>query len=116
MEPGMKTIIKIVLAVLAAIFALAWLSEGNDFFLYKFFAPKREAVAREVFEQTKSYNQGMTQELQNMQFQYEQADKGHQEALRGIILHRAADFPEDKMPPSLRSFIQSLRNQQSRSF
>jgi hypothetical protein len=52
---------------------LGWIAEGNNFFLYKFFAPKYAAVQRQTFEQTKSYNQGMIQEMQNMQFQYEQA-------------------------------------------
>jgi len=96
---------------LIAVIGLTWIIQGNDFLLYKLWAPKQEAVRREVFEQTKSYNQGMIQELQNMQFEYVKADKNQQAALRSIILHRAADFPEDKMPPDLRSFIFNLRNQ-----
>ena len=96
---------------LVAVIGLTWIVQGSDFILYKFWAPKQEAVRREVFEQTKSYNQGMIQELQNMQFEYVKADKTQQAALRSIILHRAADFPEDKMPSDLRSFISNLRNQ-----
>ena len=96
---------------LVAVIGLTWIVQGSDFILYKFWAPKQEAVRREVFEQTKSYHQGMIQELQNMQFEYVKADKTQQAALRSIILHRAADFPEDKMPSDLRSFISNLRNQ-----
>jgi len=98
-----------IIAVIA-ILGLTWLGQGNDFFLYKFFAPKQEAVRREVFEQSKAYRQGAIQELQNMQFQYEQADEGHKTALRAIILHRAADFDPDAMPPDLRLFINQLKH------
>ncbi len=61
------------------------------------------------FMQTKSYQQGMIQELQNMQFDYVKADPEAQKALASIILHRAADFPESEMPDDLRAFIRKLR-------
>jgi len=101
------------LAVLCAILALTWIVQGNDFFLYKAFAPKYEAARRETFEQTKAYNQGMVQELQNMQFEYVKADKAHKAALASIILHRAADYPEDKLPADLRNFIRELKRERS---
>jgi hypothetical protein len=105
----MKDVIKYGVAGLAAVIALSWVFQGNDFFLYKFFAPKQEAVRRQVFEETKSYNQGMIQELQNMQFQYEQAKPEQRDALASIILHRAADYDPDRLPPDLRSFIMQLK-------
>lgn len=89
--------------------AIGWFAQGNDFLLFKMFAPKYEKVRRETFEQTKSYNQGMVQELQNMQFQYIQADDAHKAALGTLILHRAADYPEDKLPTDLRDFIKGLK-------
>jgi len=95
---------------LAGMLGIIWILQGSDFFLYKTFAPKYEAVRRDTFEQSKAYNQGMVQELQNMQFQYVQADKEHKAALASIILHRAADYDQDKLPPDLYSFIQSLRH------
>ena len=106
----MKTILAAVLGIFAII-ALGWIVMGNEFFLYKFFAPRQEAVRRQVFEQTKSYNQGMIQELQNMQFQYEQADAQHKAALASLILHRSADFPAESLPPDLDRFIRDLRSQ-----
>lgn len=104
----LKTI-GIIVLVPVAIIALTWIAQGNDFFLYRAFAPKYEQVRRETFEQTKSYRQGMIQELQNMQFQYEQADEAHKDALKSIILHRVADVPEDALTPSLNAFISELR-------
>jgi len=94
---------------LAGFLGLIWIIQGNDFFLYKTFAPKYEAVRRQTFEQSKAYNQGMVQELQNMQFQFIQADKEHKAALASVILHRAADYDESAMPPALAEFVRGLR-------
>ena len=100
---------------LAVVLGLGWVFQGNDFFMYKFFAPKYEDARRNVFENTKSYNQGYIQELQNMQFEYVKADKEHKVALASIILHRAADYPEDKLPSDLRAFISQLRSERTGS-
>ncbi|MFH0873946.1 MAG: hypothetical protein V1846_03900 [Candidatus Komeilibacteria bacterium] len=101
----------IVLATIIFALALTWIFTGNDFFLYKAFAPKYEKTRREVFENTKSYKQGMIQELQAMEFEYIKADSSHKAALADVILRQSADFPEEEMPPSLRSFVQQLRNE-----
>lgn len=90
---------------------LTWLVQGNDFFLYKYFGPRMESVRREVFENTKSYKQGMVQDLLRMQEEYIKADKDHKIALSSMILHRSADFPEDQMPADLRSFIWGLKKE-----
>lgn len=107
----MKTI-GIVVAALLGITLLAFFFQGTDFFLYKVFAPRYEGVRRETFEQSKAYQQGMIQELENMQFEYLQATPPQQEGLRSIILHRVADFPDEELPPHLRSFIEQLRREQ----
>ena len=108
--------IKIVLSCIAGllgILTLTWLIQGSDFFMYKFWAPKYENVRREVFENTKSYNQGMVQELQNMQFEYlSNKDENSKQALASIILHRVADFDDSKLPTDLKLFIQNLKTKQ----
>lgn len=97
-------------AILFFLFLVGWVVQGNEFFMYKFFAPKQEAVRRQVFEETKSYRQGMIQELQNMQMEYAKATPSQRDAIASIILHRAADFPEADMPSDLRTFIADLRH------
>ncbi len=97
------------LGALLTILGLTWLIQGNQFFLLRVFGPAEEAVRRETFEQSKSYRQGMVQELQNMQVEYLKASPEHRQALRGIILHRTADFDAEAMPPDLRQFIRGLR-------
>lgn len=102
-----------IVGVIALMLGLAWAFQGNDFFLYKTFAPKYEQVRRDTFEQSKAYNQGMVQELQNMQFQYAQADEAHKVALADVILHRAADYDESRLPSDLRSFIADLKHERT---
>ena len=111
----MLTCIEIGAVVLFLSLGVTWIAQGNDFFLYRTFAPKYEQARRETFEQSKAYNQGMIQELQNMQFEYIKADSEHKAALADIILHRAADYPEDKMPNDLRQFINQLKDTKNNS-
>lgn len=110
-----KTILKILVLVLVVGTAIGWFAQGNQFFLYKFFAPRQEAVRREVFENTKSYNQAAIQELQNMQFQYVQAGDVQKATLADIILRRSADYNLDdpKVPSDLRSFVEGLRRERT---
>jgi hypothetical protein len=103
-------VFSIALGCIVVVFGFTWLVQGNDFFLNKVFAPQYESVRRQTFEQSKAYNQGMVQELQNMQFQYIQASDNQKAALRSIILHRAADFNENQLPTDLYQFIQGLRH------
>ena len=101
--------------VLVAILCLMWVVQGNGFFMYQVFAPKYEQVRRDTFEQSRAYNQGMIQELQNMQFEYVRATPEQQDALASIILHRAADFDtsQQHVPSDLRLFVEDLRRSRS---
>ncbi|MFA4826590.1 MAG: hypothetical protein WC593_15685 [Methanoregula sp.] len=109
----MKTFSAIIGSLIAVI-ALVWLFQGNDFFMYKFWAPKYEEARREVFENTPSYKWGMIQELQNMQFKYEQATPDQKDALAAIILRRANQYGEDRLPVDLRAFVTQLKSQQAK--
>jgi hypothetical protein len=51
----------------------------------------------------------MIRDLENLQLEYISADKEHKDALRAITLHRFSVYPEDKMPPNLRNFYNSLK-------
>jgi hypothetical protein len=116
-ETGIKgsTVVRWGIIIVVMILALGWVGQGNDFFLFKVFAPKYEAVRRSTFEESKAYNQGMIQELQNMQFEYAKANPGQKDALASIILHRAADYDlnDTRVPPDLRQFVQNLRQERA---
>jgi hypothetical protein len=104
----MKSVLS-VLGVLVFVLGLTWVFQGDDFFLYKTFAPKYEQVRRETFEQSKAYNQGMAQEIQNMQFEYVKSTPEQQKALASIILHRVADYDLNKLPPDTQQFVEQLK-------
>lgn len=99
------------IVLLIAVFALAlsWGAAGNQFFLYRYFAPKFAAAQRNVFENTPSYQIGTIQSLQKMQFEYEQATDAQKPALAAIIRHRAAEIDPADLPPDTRRFVESLQ-------
>lgn len=76
----------------------------------KYFAPKFEAVRRETFEQSKAYNQGTIQEIENMYLEYIKADEEHKKAIGRIVLHRLADFDKSKLSPELQEFVRNIKN------
>lgn len=102
-----------VVLALVAVLGLGWIAQGNDFFMFKVFAPKYEQVRRDTFEQSRAFNQGMVQELQNMQFEYVRAKPEQRDALASIILHRASGYNLDDpiVPNDLRAFIAELRRE-----
>lgn len=97
-----------VLVVTAIAYFLIALFLGGNLALTKIFSPAQEQVRREVFEQSKAYRQGSIQELRSMQFDYLQADDAHKIGLASVIRHRAADIPQEVLPPDLSMFIRSL--------
>lgn len=89
---------------------LGWVLHANQLAHDAVFGPAQAAVERNAFEQSKSYRQGVIQELQNMQFEYIKANSDQQRMLRSVILHRAADLPADApIPYDLLQFIQDLK-------
>lgn len=108
MKDGISAFIVGVL-VIAGIMAITWAIQGNDFFMYKFFGPKYEQTRREIFEQSKAYNQGMIQELQSLQLDHAKGNVEQKAAIRSIVLHRYADFDDSKLPGDLRIFVSRMR-------
>jgi len=99
-----------VIAVIALLFGLSWAVEGNDFFLYKYFAPKRANVEREVFVNTNSYIQGKTDYLSRLRLEYQTSkDPDQKAALRTLIITEASNVDNSKLPVDLQGFIANLR-------
>jgi predicted membrane-bound dolichyl-phosphate-mannose-protein mannosyltransferase len=104
--------LKIVLwSVLAIIILLILIIAFNflDLGVYSFFAPKKENVRREVFENTRSYNQGKIQELAKLKLEFELADNDDKEIIKNTIRHKFADYNNDNMPRNLQIFLQEIR-------
>lgn len=110
MKDVFKGVVSLLL-ILVMLLGLGWIIAGNNLAMFSFFAPKAEQVRRETFEQSKAYNQGMVQEIQNMQMEYVKATPSQKDALASIILHRVADFDVEKLPPDLYRFINQLKSE-----
>ena len=109
---GTGKIILIAICTLLVILGITWIAQGNDFFMYKVFAPKYEATRREVFKQSQAYNDGMATELESMQVDYMKAQPENKAALASIILHRVSNYDQTKLPVDLRNFIDGLKRDQ----
>jgi hypothetical protein len=96
------------LLILVGLLGLGWVLTANDLALQKVFAPAREQVRRDTFEQSKAYRDGVIQELRSMQFEYLRADEKHKAGLANVIRHKLAGFPEDAIPSDLQQFIKEL--------
>lgn len=102
-----------VIIVLIVMFAIGFLIQGGDFFLYKFFAPKQENVRREVFENTKSYREGVSKDISMVQMEYVQCkDVDGKRAIGKIILDRYADYDLTKLPDGLQTFMNELKQKE----
>ena len=97
--------IGIVLAVILCIIVVSYFG----LFHYKWFGPKFENVRREVFEETKSYNQAKLQELAKYRLEYLNADDVGKQAIASTINHCFADYNANKLPAELNQFLEQIR-------
>lgn len=76
----------------------------------RFIAPKKENVRREVFEQTKSYNQGKQQELVQMLHEYNMSKNDDDKlAIMATVRQRFADYDENLLSPELYAFVKKCK-------
>lgn len=99
----------IAIASLIGVMTLGWIFQGNDFFMYKFFAPRYEQSRRETYEQTKSYRQGSVQRLNTLCTQASSADENHKPMLNDVISHEFAEWNIEDVPGYLRSCLVEAR-------
>ena len=77
---------------------------------YKFFAPKFEDARREVFENTRSFNQAKVQELSKYRLEYLCTEElVEKDAIASTIRHRFADYDGSNLPSELNSFLKEIR-------
>ena len=104
-------IVVIGLLCMAMLASLAFGLEWAGIKWYGFFGPKREAVRREVFKQTRSYNEAKEQELLKYRLEYLRAkDEADKEALAGTIRMAFADYDETLLDSEeLRTFLNQIK-------
>ncbi len=78
------------------------------------FAPQEQNIKREVFENTKSYNEGKEQELVKYKFEYDKAkakkDEATVKAIKSAVRTAFADYEEDRLSPELRDFVNQCKS------
>ncbi len=94
--------------------SLAFGAEWMGIKWYGFFGPKRAAVRREVFKQTRSYNEGKEQELLKLRLEYLRAKTVEEkQILASTIRHLFADYDENLLDSAeLRSFLKQIKYSQ----
>lgn len=101
----MKNIIYVILAIVA-ILGLDY----SNLMWQSFIGPKRENVRREIFEQTKSYNEGKQQDLVRYLHEYNTTkDNEEKQAITSTVRHMFADYDESKLNPVLRDFLTKIK-------
>ena len=106
----MKYAIGWTLGILLLVFGFGWVVQGYDFFMYKFYAPKVEAVRRQTFEESKAYNDGMAQELSAMELDYARGTPEQKAAIASVVVHRTAGYDTTKLSPDLQQFVAQVHS------
>lgn len=101
-----------VIGIIVLLLGVTWLAQGNDFFMYKVFAPKYAEVQREVFLNTPSYKQGNSNEVRQYQAQYTTATDTQKQALASVILSSIPKTEWDKLPASQKAWLEELETKQ----
>lgn len=96
--------------ITAAILILPIGLTAYNLYFYRFFAPKFENIKRDVFKETRSYNEGKIQDLARYRLQYQLSnDPEEKAALKSTIKHMFADYQADDMPDQLKQFLTEIR-------
>jgi len=76
---------------------------------FRFIGPRKESARREVFEETRSYNESKIQDLARYRLQYLRAKTSDEKkAIASTVRHLFANYDRAKLPPELRSFLSEI--------
>jgi hypothetical protein len=106
----MKEVLGWVLAAVAAsvlMFSLAFGLTWVGIEWQGFFGPKQAAVERKIFKETRSYNEGMIQQLSRYRLQYVRSkDEVERQAILSTVRSMFAEYDADTLPSvELRNFL-----------
>jgi len=109
----MNDVTKVVVCIVGFvvfIIGISWISMGNEFMLYKYFAPKQEAVRTKVYRESQAQQDGMINELQKMQIEYASASPEGKLIIADAVVSRSAQFT-GQLTPSLDAFVSKCKAQ-----
>lgn len=93
------------------LFALIWGLSYHEIIFMRFFKPRRENVNRKVFEETKAYVHGKTQDLAKYYEEYQKAKSPeNKQIIKNVIKMRFAEFNSENLNNyQLKQFLISVR-------
>ena len=96
-----------IFGIIAVVLVLAFLLELGGLQWTKFFAPKRENIKREVFENTKSFTYGKIQDLAKYYKEYNETDNIEDKTtISNLVKMNFNNFDEKKINnDTLRNFL-----------
>lgn len=72
----------------------------------RWFGPREQSIQREIFRETRSYDEGKLQELVRYRLQHARADSDvERAAIESAVRHAFAEYDASRLPPELRNFV-----------
>jgi hypothetical protein len=112
MMEDVKDVTRVILSIVALIVvvgALAFVTNAMNLVNFSFFAPKIQQVQTDTFKSGQAYQDGMANDLADLQIKYMTAtDPAVKDSIRSIIKQRFASYDSSKLPQNLQIFLNSL--------
>ena len=103
-------VIGIVIAFFAITTILGFAFQGQSFILYKYFAPKEEAVRTQIYRQNQSYQDGTVNDLTKLQIEYAGAQTEEaKDIISDAVVQKSATYT-GPLPFNVKQFVQTCRN------
>ena len=101
--------IGVMIGVIVVVGILGFVANAVGLANFAFFAPKIQQVQTNVFKEGQAYNDGMANDLADLQVKYVTAtDPDAKDAIRAIIKQRFASYDAYRLPSNLQNFLNSL--------
>ena len=99
--------------IVLIILGLTWVFQGNDFFLYKTFAPAEMQVRYDTQKNSQSYLDGKAEILAQDEKDYRLAKTDDEKTIiKTSALREAATVELTKLPSDIQAFVRELKSEQ----
>lgn len=101
----MKEIFIVIVSIIL-LTLLVFFMQGFDYASLVFWGPKYENAHREIFENTKSFRDGSSRDLDNLRVAYVQAKTPEEKAvILDTLRHRSLGIPSEQISPAINQLI-----------
>lgn len=70
---------------------------------------KKEEIRREIFEETRSFNEAKLQQIAKYKYEYDTGDESTKIAVKSVVRSTFSDYDTSKLPFELKNFIIDCR-------